>query len=379
MRVSRLRRFIRWVYRYRSVRLTPEGMRFALLAVAIGVAAINTGNNLLYLLLAMMLSLIVLSGVLSEQCLKRLSVSRRLPEHLFANQPATATFTVTNRKRWSATFSLRVMDMIEDVPVDRGVRLLHLGPRASAVLPYPLLVTRRGPYRIEGVKLLTRFPFGLFVKAARVPLPSEAVVYPEVKPLPDALVRELAGIGSDQAAARRGRGIGLYNLRAYQAGDDSRSIHWKTSARQATLMVRETEAEDQRRVFVALSTAVPYGVSVGAGSEVFPDQDFERAVTLAASLVTLFHERGYAVGLLAGSQGIPPETGLTHLYRMLRVLGLCAPARPAERERALAALRSLDERTAHGEVTVLVLPWRDPRTQRMTGSVTRVLYPSELP
>jgi len=281
-RFERVRRFIRWAYRYRSVRLTSEGVRFVLLALAIGVAAINTGNNLLYLLLAMMLSLIVLSGVLSEQCLKRLSVRRRLPEHMFANRPATATFTITNRKRWFPTFSLRVMDLVEGAAVDRGVRLLHLAPKASAVLAYPLLVTRRGRYPIEGIKLLTRFPFGLFVKAARIPLPSEVAVYPEIKPLPEALVRELTSVGSDQSLPRRGQGIGLYNLRAYQAGDDSRSIHWRTSARQATLMVRETEREDQRRATLALSTVVPPGPGIISGrcTGLPPDHPFERAVVL---------------------------------------------------------------------------------------------------
>lgn len=378
-RFERVRRFIRWVYRYRSVRLTPEGLRFVLLALAIGIAAINTGNNLLYLLLAMMLSLIVLSGVLSEQCLKRLSIRRRLPEHVFANRPATATFTITNRKVWFATFSLRVMDLVEDVAVDRGVHLLHLEPKTSALEPYPMLLTRRGLYRIEGVKLLTRFPFGLFVKAARFPLPSEVVVYPETKPLPDTLVHELTGVGQDQSTPRRGQGTGLYNLRTYQAGDDSRSIHWKTSARQSTLIVREVEAEDQRRVTLALSTAISREADLGRHPVLLPGHPFEKAVTLVASLAMLLHERGYAVGLVVGGQEIPQDVGQSHLYRILRALGLCALSHGHEGERALARLRVLGERTARGELTLLVLPWPDARAEGACGAVTRTIHPSELP
>ena len=378
-RLERVRRFIRWVYRYRSVRLTPEGLRFVLLTLAIGIAAINTGNNLLYLLLAMMLSLIVLSGVLSEQCLKRLSIRRRLPEHVFANRPATATFTITNRKIWFATFSLRVMDLVEDVAVDRGVHLLHLAPKTSALEPYPILVTRRGLYRIEGVKLLTRFPFGLFVKGARVPLPSEVVVYPETKPLPETLVQELTSVGQDRSAPRRGQGTGLYNLRAYQAGDDSRSIHWKTSARQSTLIVREAEAEDQCRVTLALSTAVPRGADLGRHPVLLPGHPFEKAVTLVASLAMLLHERGYAVGLVVGGREIPQDVGQSHLYRILRALGLCALSHGYEGDRASARLRTLGERTARGELTLLVLPWPDGRAEAACGGVTRTIHASELP
>src|SRR6476659_11460848 len=107
-----IRKVFRRLFRYRSIRLTPDGVRFVLLAVGIGIASVNTGNNLLYLLFAMMLSLIVISGVLSERCFKQVHVSRRLPPALFANQPASAAFVVTNRSPRSPVFSLRIMDLI---------------------------------------------------------------------------------------------------------------------------------------------------------------------------------------------------------------------------------------------------------------------------
>ncbi|TLY20952.1 MAG: hypothetical protein E6K66_09515, partial [Nitrospirae bacterium] len=68
LRVSPAFFFVRGMSRWRSIRLTSEGTRFLLFTFGIGLAAINTGNNLFYLLLAMMLSLIVISGLLSEHC-----------------------------------------------------------------------------------------------------------------------------------------------------------------------------------------------------------------------------------------------------------------------------------------------------------------------
>jgi uncharacterized protein (DUF58 family) len=359
----RLREFLRWFYRYRSIRLTPDGTRFVLLTLAVGVAAINTGNNLLYLLLAMLLSLIVMSGILSEQCLRQLEIRRLLPQEVFANRPTTGAFSITNHKPRLPTFSLRILDVIGSAAVERGIHLLHLPPRATTIQSYPLLITRRGYYRLEGIKLLTRFPFGLFLKAANLPLGDELVVFPELQPLPEHLTHDLMALGQEQTMPRRGPGVALHNLRGYLAGDDSRSIHWKISARQAQLMVKETEAEDQRHVTLALPTETPEAAHAA----------FERAVTLTASLAAYFHEQGYAVALVVGQTDIPVGSGPAHLHRIFRALALCQPepCRPAQP--LPEGFLRLGELTTRGDLTILVAPWPDPRTMPMEASVSRLL------
>ncbi|MGQ0812198.1 MAG: DUF58 domain-containing protein, partial [Nitrospiraceae bacterium] len=121
MRAKSFQKFFRWFYRNRSLRLTSEGTRFLLLTIAVGVAAINTGNNLFYLLLAMMLSLIVISGLLSEQCLRKLTFKRYLPNEIFANQPAMVTLSITNHKLHLPSFSLGILDVVDDTNIDRGL------------------------------------------------------------------------------------------------------------------------------------------------------------------------------------------------------------------------------------------------------------------
>jgi uncharacterized protein (DUF58 family) len=357
---ERIRESFRWFYRYRSIRLTSEGTRYVLLTLAVGVAAINTGNNLLYLLLAMLLSLIVMSGLLSEQSLKQLEFRRRMPDRVFANQPATISLSIANRKARVPTFSLRVQDIVAGAAVDRGIHLLHAPPRSVTVQSYPMLVPQRGLHRIEGIKLLTRFPFGLFLKAATLPFASEVVVYPEVKPLPVALAHDLTTWGHDQTVSRRGPGVGLYNLRRYHDGDDSRAIHWKTTARQRRLMVRETEAEDQRRVVLILPTSVPETAQPA----------FEQAVSLTASLAAFFHAQGHAIRLLVGEQEIPAGTGEAHYDTILRALALCRPV--SSESPVPAAMRTLVGQTVRGELTLVVLSWPDPAVMsafRGTGQI----------
>ena len=362
---QRLREWFRWLYRYRSIRLTSEGTRYVLLTLAVGVAAINTGNNLLYLLLAMLLSLIVMSGLLSEQSLKQLEFRRRMPDRVFANQPATISLSIANRKTRVPTFSLRIQDVVDGAAVDRGIHLLHAPPRSVTVQSYPILIAQRGLHRIEGIKLLTRFPFGLFLKAATLPIASEALVYPEIRPLPMSLAHDLTTRGHDQTVSRRGPGVALYNLRRYHAGDDSRAIHWKTTARQRRLMVRETEAEDQRRVALVLPTAVPE----------YARPAFEQAVSLTASLAAFFHQQGHAIRLLVGEQEIPAGTGEAHYDAILRALALCRPVVAASP--VPAAMRALAGQTVPGEFTLIVLSWPDPAVISACRTAGRIIMATE--
>ncbi|MFQ5991931.1 MAG: DUF58 domain-containing protein [Nitrospiraceae bacterium] len=367
MRLEWLRSVLRRFYRYRSIRNTPEGTRYVLLTLAVGIAAINTGNNLLYLLLAMMLSLIIMSGLLSEQCLKQLDVRRRMPEHIFANRPATASLSVTNCKRRLPTFSLRVVDMIEETEVDRGMYLFHLPPRATVVHTYPTLIPRRGLYRIEQVKLFTRFPFGLFIKAATIPLLSEVIVYPDIKPLPTALLQDLSALGQDLAVPRRGSGVALYNLRNYRAGDDSRTIHWKTSARLSRLMVREHEAEDQRRVTLVLPTCGSY----------MGDPAFERAVELIASLASFYYQQGYAIRAMVGDVEVPYGQGVAHYYQLLRVLGLCQPVEGSGSKDPSQSLLKLRGPSESGGLALVVLARPESNVGGAYRDADRILHATD--
>lgn len=347
-----------------------------LLAFAIGLAAINTGNNLLYLMLAMMLSLIVLSGILSERTLKLLQVKRRLPQHVFAGSPATAYFSIANLKTRSPSFSLRFLDVIEGQPLDRGVHVLHVPPGGSLLRSYLFTVPRRGPYRIDAIKVSTRFPFSLFVKSLTQPLESEIVVYPKITPLPQLILKELRGLGHEQQQPlpQRGQGWDLYNLRWYQPGDDSRSIHWRTTARTNALVVRETEAEAPCRVTVILPTDHPPPPDFLLPEEQGRSEAlFEQAVEIAASLARHFEKAGYAVGAYIGAQHIPSEPGVRNLHRILRTLGLCTPApTPIEASSPLplapGILPPLD-----GGMVFIVLPWPIPQVESTRDKASTII------
>ncbi|HSQ49709.1 MAG TPA: DUF58 domain-containing protein [Nitrospiraceae bacterium] len=354
--------------RWRSIRLTPEGTRFLLFTFGIGLAAINTGNNLFYLLLAMMLSFIVISGLLSEYCLRRLEFRRHIPDLIMANEPTTLTLSVANRNRHLPSFSLRLLDVVEGQDVDRGLAIRLLPPQSSVLLSYPLLATKRGWVQFEGIRAQTLFPFGLFLKKGLYSTEAHLLVSPPIKPLTLRFVDELVSEGQGESLPRRGYGSQLYNLRPYRPGDDSRSIHWMTTARTSHLIVRETEAEDQRRITVVLSIVAPKE----------RDLLFERSVTFVASLLWQLTERAYPMRLVVGAEDSGLGSGSAHLLAMLRLLALCE--RQAPETGGAAYHGELPPFTYEGErgYTVAVVPWSDQAVPTSMAQADRVLHATQL-
>lgn len=357
---------IRWLLRRlpvrRSIRLTSEGTRFLLFTLGIGVAAINTGNNLFYLLLAMMLSLIVISGLMSEYSLRRLEFHRHFPDLITAHEATTVTLSVTNRNVHIPSFSLHLFDVIDGNDIDRGLWIHHLPPQRSVLLSYPLIATKRGWLRLDGLRVQTLFPFGLFLKRARYLTPSKLLVGPQIKPMAVRFVDELVSQGQGYSVPRRGHGTELHNLRLYQPGDDSRTIHWMSTARTSQLIVRETEAEDQRRLTVVLSTVAPD----------HSDVLFERAVTLVASLLWELSQRSYAIRLVVGTADSGFGSGSTHFGTILHLLALCERRNPT------------DEKTPfyfHGGeegYLLAVIPWADPVAVSAMADADRLLDETQL-
>jgi uncharacterized protein (DUF58 family) len=330
----------------RSTRLTPEGTRFLLFGLAVGIAAINTGNNLFYLLLAMMLSVIMLSGLLSELCLRGLVFRRHVPDYIFANEPVRVSITISNQKSYLPSFSLRIFDVVNGQEIDREAHIAHLAPQASILATYTIQAARRGRYCLQGVRAATPFPFGLFQKKALYPDETTIAVCPELIPLPSPILQNLTALGQNQALMRRGPGMALYNLREYRPGDDSRAIHWMTTARTSKLMLKETEAEDQRAVTLLLSTMAPAA----------DDAAFEQAVSVTAALATFFYDRGYVLRAVIGEEDIPGAIGAEQYVRILRALAFCERQDPGSSPFNEIAARGSSADADPG-IVLAVLPW----------------------
>ncbi|HXZ20669.1 MAG TPA: hypothetical protein VEG63_12020, partial [Candidatus Acidoferrales bacterium] len=158
---------LRWLTVEIRFRLTREGWVYITGVFLLGLAALNTGNNLLFLILSALLAGILMSGVLSTIVLTGNELEIELPEQIFAGQPALAMLTLHNHKETLPSFSLRVKsdEKKETQPVFRDPVYFPYVPRnAEARQRVELLFPRRGLYRQDSFIIQTRFPFGFLEK-----------------------------------------------------------------------------------------------------------------------------------------------------------------------------------------------------------------------
>jgi len=326
--------------------VTTGGVIFIVVLVIVALAAWNTGNNLLFLVLSIMVSTLFVSWAAARLSLRDLTVSARFPDHIFAGEPAEVLVTVRNSKRLLPSFSVLVEARGPSLRKSAQRRakdpaflkrtlgyFTYVPHRAGAEQTVEQLFPKRGHVLITGFELSTGFPFGFFRQRRRLPTRDvDIVVYPKPQPIADEL-HLLPLFTGQNASFRRGAGHDLLMLRDYQPRDDLRHIDWKATARARRLTVREFTAEDERRITIMLDTRLTEDID----RENFRIR-FESGVIQAASLVKHFIDEQAEVSLVLGNEAGGFGTGLEQLYACLRRLAL---AQPSEKTRSEAWPRTL--------------------------------------
>lgn len=353
----------------RRVRIERAGAFLVGGTILLGLAALNTGNNLLYLLLGSLFGTLVLSGWLSELTLRGLTVRRAVPRAVTAGATARIEYTVRNGRRRTASHGIVVREAGSGTAREGGsgdamgdgaamgfggsyVKTLEPGgaERVRALLD----TTRRGVYPLHSVALATSYPFGLFTKERHLPLAGSLVVWPRTdrpvrRPLPggERGMRVHAG-----AAAAHGIERGDYRgMREYRVGDDPRDIHWRTTARRGEPILREYDRSVSEEYWIVLDT-------------VAADRDAgEAAIEVAASLVAAAAARGDRFGLAAGGARIPPGTAPGRAEAALDLLAAVkltanggAPAAPAAARSCVLVTARSDHTVGWGDTYVVTAP-----------------------
>lgn len=325
---------------WRRIHFTSGGIAFTLGTVAVACAAMNTGNNLLYLLMGSMLGFITVSIWLSEQAIRGLRIERRSPRAVTVGHDLRLTYEVTNQKTRLPSLAVEIS---EDGLPDRAF-LAHVPPGGHETVCSLNSFVRRGIYSLNIVTLSTGFPFGLFQKERDVELAGEILVWPRT----DRPVRETSpGSGGTARASSAAKGAtgsrGEYrSLRTYRAGDDSRDIHWKSSARMREPVIREYERDGVETRWICLDL----GAEPGEAAEV--------AVEVTASLAARAIAQQRPFALVSGKDVLEPGDGVGQLERALDILARAdfrpdapAPAPPIDLQACV--LVSVDGRPGFGD------------------------------
>ncbi len=274
-------------------RLTREGYYFVVILALVLVRASMKDINLMLAFAGMMVGAIYFNWFALRIMLRKLTLRRRLPDAVSAGEMAVIELEASSPHRATG---IEVEDAFElaDSPRredhGRGLAIFpQLVGRQPARVAYRVRFGRRGRYRFGPIRATSRYPFRLISRTIAFRQPEQLIVLPRLGRLTSrwAGLRRAAEPGTHHVFQRQGLSEGdFYGMRDWRSGDSKRLIHWRTSARRGSLMVRQFEQPRSENLTLLVDLWQP--------SEPTPAQEenVELAVSFAATVVADTCRRG---------------------------------------------------------------------------------------
>jgi hypothetical protein len=299
---------------------TKTGVMLILVSLAIGTAAFNTAQNVLYVALALLLSSLVLSGLLSWFNFKGCQWQLSVPRHLRVGELDRVSVQVRNTKRWLPSYSFG-FSMSAELAGKRELLVMHeaLNPGEKRGLDWTFRPVARGLEHVALQGLISRYPFGFLQKTIRDSTKIAVPVWPkriDYEWNPQA-IREASR--SQGKLMQNSAGVELLKIRDYTQGDAMRLIHWKASARAGRLLVKETRDEGGQNFIICLEPFAKLWKR---------EAQFEKFCSFAASLAEDLFRRGQLRACKI--EGFDPISmrGLTDLHVFMDRLARLEPFEP---------------------------------------------------
>lgn len=217
-------------------------------------------------------------------------------DELYADEPLHATIQLTRRLRFPL-FYLVIEDHTPENMLKRHRKLnkettkglLSLGFQKSIAFDYTINGMPRGEYRFEQVTVKTGDIFGFVQKQKTFKVEQNVLVYPKVIPMQKWLPLDLSQGGRHRSKKHFEYDLtSISSIRDYTPGDRLSWLDWKATARVSKLVTKQFEFPLNKDIVVILDRTTDQ-------SEEKAD-DFEQAVSLAASLSDRALRTGSAVG-----------------------------------------------------------------------------------
>ncbi|MFN0117175.1 MAG: DUF58 domain-containing protein [Elusimicrobiota bacterium] len=293
----------------RPFQLTRSGWVFILYTIGVGAGAINTGNNLLYIIFGIFLGLLLASGLLSDLSLWGIEINWEFPEVIQAQESALIPVRVINRKKRIPSLSI----IVEFRGNLRGKNIsfrsyISFIPQGQTISTFvPVLVNERGEFKLESVRIYTRFPFGLLLKWWTISRREDLIyVTPPITEEFSALDLFLFQIGNERDSDRSGdSGCSVVSLRSFHNGESVRKIHWKASSKRGQLMAKEFNLDEERKMILTIpSTQFP----------VDKKNDPEKFVEFVFNLILSCQKKKFSIYLSLAETGLTVKENLVFKF-----------------------------------------------------------------
>ncbi|HUR15726.1 MAG TPA: DUF58 domain-containing protein [Candidatus Limnocylindrales bacterium] len=292
------------------------------LAAVLLIAALSTGAPFLFFLVY--LSIVIVGGayVVTRFGLADLEAGYVLDRlHAQAGDLLRASYTVRNTSRLPKLW-LEVHNPT-DLPIPLPGQAISLGPRGERSWSVRVPLSRRGHFRIEPLALRTGDPLGLFESHATVGSHSTVIVYPRVETLPAWRLPPAQMEGSHAQTLRTPHTTPhATGIRPYAPGDSYNRIHWKSSARQGELQVKEFDLEQTADVWIYIDLDARSHTGDGEESTI------EYGVRVAAAIAARALVENRNVGMTASgirTGVLPADRGPRQYQKIMQLLAAVSP------------------------------------------------------
>jgi uncharacterized protein (DUF58 family) len=247
----------------------------------------------------------VLSRLWSKLASSRTSARVRLDRsRAFPGDPVRLTLTVENQSRlpiWvQAAVGRDAQHPLELGPAETINTVL--AGRSAAEMDWSLAPNRRGVYRVGPDRMIGGDLLGWFPKGLAGARPAELVVYPHLPPAVRIEAARLEYYGAAGARSPVVDPVYIMGARDWTPNRPARHIHWRASARLDRWQEKVFDPSAQVKALMMLDVS---GFDRAGGQE-----DFERILSLLASLAVEYARRGYRSGLLANGGLAGDPSGL---------------------------------------------------------------------
>lgn len=329
---------------FRSRMLLPrEGIVYLGIMLIVAIGALTGGSpdtgNILLLVFGMMAGPFVVNGWVVDAMLSRVTVNRHHPLTTQAGVYFGVDVMLRNDKPLLSSRLVEVRDVVQglELRAEPTVTFVRVGPKEERFGRYELCINRRGLYRFGPMRISSRFPLGIGERGHVVEGESDLLVYPAIGRLLPGWKRRDRDLAESASRANARMGIfddDFHSIREYRAGDSSRAIHWRSSARHGQMMVKEYQQHREAELIVLLDFYL---------TSEFTESLRETAVSLAATLC-VEQTRQLSSGtyrlLIAGKEQQHLEVVGAARFRdaALRALAICQPSVKAPLSEILTAI-----------------------------------------
>ena len=272
----------------------------------LGFSAVNTGNNLVYLIVSAFLSFMGISGLFGKRNISRLDADLEFPDEIYANKPVPIKIKLSNNKRFLPGFLLKV---IAEGHFREGILFPYFDAHSSASKYMGLSFTGRGRHEIKKIYVSSVFPFNFFMRSSRIEKKFSFIVFPEPRKcdLPGHIERQKKPRG-EKSSDKRGYESEVMSVRDYITGDPMKYINWKASAKTGDLKTKELTSLYYQPVVIDFDR--------------IDIKDLEEKISCLTYAVLQFSKKKIPFGFMISGRLYSPEVSTSHKLSVLKELAL---------------------------------------------------------